>query len=139
MIILFCSTLLEGRRQFFRQRLPIAFKYALDISERVLESQMTSVLNVGVMPNNPVGIQVRRLEAALEAERKDKQVLLIALETKAPEVFAEYVRLKEEAEERAAAASRAQQMANQPQRFASSVPQRGGNNNYGSSAFRGGK
>jgi hypothetical protein len=87
---------------------------------------MTSVLNVGVMPNNPVGIQVRRLEAALEAERKDKQMLLLAFETKAPEVYAEYIRLKEEAEERAAAAQRAQQLASQPQRFAPSSQARGG-------------
>lgn len=68
------------------------------------------------MPNNPVGIQIRRLETALEAERKDKQMLLLALETKAPEVFAEYVRMKEESEERAAAATRAQQQS-QPSRF----------------------
>jgi hypothetical protein len=86
---------------------------------------MTSVLNVGMMSSNPVGIQIRRLEAALDSERKDKQMLLLAFETKAPEVFSEYMRLKEEAEERAAAAQRAQQMANQPQRFQSSVPARG--------------
>ena len=66
-----------------------AFKSRGFLSESELESKMTSVLNVGVMPNNPVGIQVRRLEAALEAERKDKQMLLLALEVKAPEVFAE--------------------------------------------------
>jgi len=79
---------------------------------------MSSVLNVGVMRSNPVGNQLRRLETALEAERKDKQMLLLALETKAPEVFAEYVRLKEEAEERAANLLRAQQAAlNPPQRF----------------------
>jgi hypothetical protein len=83
---------------------------------------MTSVLNVGVMGNNPVGNQIRRLELSLEAERKDKQVLLLALETKAPEVFIEYTRLKEEAEERAAAAQRAANAANQPQRFAQSQP-----------------
>ena len=83
---------------------------------------MTSVLNVGVMSSNPVGNQIRRLEALLEAERKDKQVLLLALETKAPEVFAEYIRLKDEAEERVAAAQRAAQMASQPQRFMNSTP-----------------
>jgi hypothetical protein len=104
----------------------VAFKSSSGISESGLESEMTSVLNVGVMPNNPVGIQVRRLEAALDAERKDKQMLLLAFETKAPEVYAEYIRLKEEAEERAAAAQRAQQMANQPQRFQSSSAARGG-------------
>ena len=86
---------------------------------------MTSVLNVGVMSSNPVGNQIRRLDALLEAERKDKQVLLLALETKAPEVFAEYIRLKDEAEERVAASQRAAQMASQPQRFVSSTP-RGG-------------
>lgn len=82
---------------------------------------MTSVLNVGVMSSNPVGNQIRRLDALLEAERKDKQVLLLALETKAPEVFAEYIRLKDEAEERIAAAQRAAQMASQPQRFMTST------------------
>jgi hypothetical protein len=86
---------------------------------------MTSVLNVGVMSSNPVGNQIRRLDALLEAERKDKQILLLALETKAPEVFAEYIRLKDEAEERVAAAQRAAQLASQPQRFVSSTP-RGG-------------
>jgi len=91
---------------------------------------MTSVLNVGVMPNNPVGIQIRRLEVALENERKDKQMLLLALETKAPEVFAEYARMKEEAEERAQAAQRAQQMQNQPQRFVSSTPSRSVNGRF---------
>jgi hypothetical protein len=82
---------------------------------------MSSVLNVGVMRSNPVGNQIRRLETSLEAERKDKQMLLLALETKAPEVFAEYMRLKEETEERAAAVLRLQQAAlNPPQRFQTS-------------------
>jgi hypothetical protein len=90
---------------------------------------MTSVLNVGVMPNNPVGIQIRRLETALDAERKDKQMLLLAIETKAPEVFAEYVRLKEETEERAAAAQRAQQAQSQPSRFVPFNPPSRANNN----------
>jgi hypothetical protein len=87
---------------------------------------MTSVLNVGVMSNNPVGNQIRRLEAALDSERKDKSMLLLALETKAPEVFAEYMRLKEEAQERADAQLRAQQQANQSSgnRFVPSVPNR---------------
>jgi hypothetical protein len=88
---------------------------------------MTSVLNVGVMPNNPVGIQVRRLESQLEAERKDKQMLLLAMETMAPEVYAEYNRLKEEAEERALAAQRAAQAASQPARYQQSVPARSNN------------
>jgi peptidoglycan hydrolase CwlO-like protein len=83
---------------------------------------MSSVLNVGVMPNNPVGNQIRRLESALEAERKDKQMLLMALEAKAPEAFGEYMRLKEEAEERALAAQRAAQAAQQAQRFMPSQP-----------------
>jgi hypothetical protein len=91
---------------------------------------MTSVLNVGVMSGNPVGNQIRRLDNELSIERKDKQFLLLALETKAPEVFAEYMRLKDEANERAAAAQRAQQMGNQPQRFQQSSQrgnQSGGN------------
>jgi hypothetical protein len=96
-------------------------------------NEMTSVLNVGVMSGNPVGNQIRRLDAALEAERKDKQVLLLALETKAPEVFAEYMRIKDEAEERAQAALRAQQLASQPQRFQSSVPR--GNGGGGGGRF----
>lgn len=88
---------------------------------------MTSVLNVGVMSNNPVGNQIRRLETQLEAERKDKQMLLLALETKAPDVFAEYTRLKDEAAERAEATARAQQLANnQGQRFQPSVPRNQG-------------
>jgi hypothetical protein len=90
---------------------------------------MTSVLNVGVMPNNPVGIQIRRLEVALENERKDKQMLLLALETKAPEVFADYVRLKEEAEERANAASAAAQKQQNNSRFQTFTPSRNANNN----------
>jgi hypothetical protein len=91
---------------------------------------MSSVLNVGVMPTNPVGNQIRRLENTLEAERKDKQMLLIALEAKAPEVFAEYMRLKEEAEERALAAQRAAQAAQQAQRFVSSQPTNRGGGNF---------
>jgi hypothetical protein len=83
---------------------------------------MTSVLNVGVMGSNPVGNQIRRLEQALENERKDKQMLLLALETKAPDVFGEYIRLKEEAEERLAAATRAANTMNQSQRYVQSQP-----------------
>lgn len=75
---------------------------------------MTSVLNVGVMPNNPVGIQIRRLEASLDAERKDKAMLLLALETKAPEVFAEYTRMKEEEAAQREAAARAAELARNP-------------------------
>ena len=62
---------------------------------------MTSVLNVGVMPQNPVGNQIRGLQAQVDTLRKDNQMLLLALEAKSPEVFAEYVRLKEEAAEAA--------------------------------------
>lgn len=83
-----------------------AFKDAFRVSEAGLET-MTSVLNVGVMGNNPAGIQIRRLEAALETERKDKAMLLLALETKAPEVFAEYMRMKEEEAAQKEAAARA--------------------------------
>ncbi len=74
------------------------------------------------MPTNPVGNQIRRLESALEAERKDKQMLLMALEAKAPDAFAEYMRLREEAEERALAAQRAAQAAQQAQRYVPSQP-----------------
>ena len=70
---------------------------------------MTSVLNVGVMPQNPVGNQIRSLQGQVDTIRKDNQMLLLALEAKSPEVFAEYVRLKEEAAERAEAANRPQQ------------------------------
>jgi hypothetical protein len=70
------------------------------------------------MSRNPVGNQIRRLETSLENERKDKAMLLLALEIKAPEVFVEYMRMKEEAEEKAADILRAQQAAlNPPQRF----------------------
>lgn len=70
------------------------------------------------MRSNPVGNQLRRLETALDVERKDKQMLLMALEMKAPEVYVEYMRVKEEADERANELVRAQQAAlNPPQRF----------------------
>jgi hypothetical protein len=80
---------------------------------------MSSVLNVGVMRSNPVGNQIRRLETALDTERKNTQMLMMALEAKAPDVFAEYMRLKDDAEERIASANRAQQNqgAAPPQRF----------------------
>jgi len=115
----FASTLDLSSRQFY------AFKYYNYNSESVLE-EMSSVLNVGVMRSNPVGNQIRRLETALEAERKDKSMLLLAVETKAPEVFVEYLRLKEEADERAAAVVRAQQaVLNPPQRFQNAASTRG--------------
>lgn len=67
---------------------------------------MTSVLNVGVMGSNPVGNQIRRLEASIESVRTENKMLLAAFESKAPEVHAEYMRLKEEETERVAAAQR---------------------------------
>lgn len=85
---------------------------------------MTSVLNVGVMPSNPVGNQIRSLQSQLDAARNDVRTLLLALETKSPETFAEYVRLKEEAQERADAANRPQQQQNQqPSSFNSFMQQ----------------
>jgi hypothetical protein len=56
---------------------------------------MTSVLNVGVMRGNPVGNQIRFLQTQLDTERKNSAMLMTAMEAKAPEVFAEYQRLKE--------------------------------------------
>jgi hypothetical protein len=56
---------------------------------------MTSVLNVGVMRGNPVGNQIRFLQTQLDTERKNSAMLMTAIEAKAPEVFAEYQRLKE--------------------------------------------
>ena len=91
----------------------VAFKTSHTNSETGIET-MTSVLNVGVMPTNPVGNQIRSLESALEAERKDKAMLLLALETKAPTIYTEYVRLKEEEGARLEAASRAAELARNP-------------------------
>ena len=56
---------------------------------------MTSVLNVGVMSGNPVGNQIRFLQTQLDAEKKNNTMLMSAIEAKAPEVFAEYHRLKD--------------------------------------------
>lgn len=91
-----------------------AFKDSRQDSEHVLET-MTSVLNAGMMPKNPVGNQIRSLQSQLDAERKDKAMLLLAMETKAPEVFAEYMRLKDEEAQRLEAQQRAAQMAQQQQ------------------------
>jgi len=55
---------------------------------------MTSVLNVGVMTRNPVGNQIRSLQAQIDNERKVVQMLLSALESKSPDVFNEYSALK---------------------------------------------
>ena len=60
---------------------------------------MTSVLNSGVMRGNPVGNQLRFLQNQIDVERKNTQMLLVAMETKAPEVFSEYMRLKDSAAE----------------------------------------
>jgi hypothetical protein len=84
---------------------------------------MTSVLNVGVMPSNPVGNQIRSLQSQLDAARNDVRTLLLALEAKAPETFAEYVRLKEEAQDRVDAANRPQQTQNQQPSFNSFMQQ----------------
>lgn len=70
---------------------------------------MTSVLNVGVMRGNPVGNQIRFLQNQLESERKNTQMLLVAMETKAPEVFSEYMRLKDQESQDAQDAQDAQQ------------------------------
>lgn len=78
---------------------------------------MTSVLNVGVMSGNPVGNQIRRLEATIETVRNENKMLLAAFESKAPEVHAEYMRLKEEEAERVAAAQRQAQGFTQQSRF----------------------
>ena len=74
---------------------------------------MTSVLNVGVMRGNPVGNQIRFLQTQLDAEKKNNLMLMTAMEAKAPEVFAEYHRLKD-AE---AAANAPQQQQQQGGRF----------------------
>jgi hypothetical protein len=70
------------------------------------------------MNSNPVGNKIRGLENQLEASRKDFQLLLSAIETKSPEIFAEYGRMKEEIADRAELAQRAtQQQAPQNTRF----------------------
>jgi len=82
---------------------------------------MTSVLNVGVMRGNPVGNQIRFLQNQLDAERKNYQMLLSAMESKAPEVFSEYSRMKAAAEE----AANPREVVQQPQqRFVASQPAR---------------
>lgn len=80
---------------------------------RSSRNNMTSVLNVGVMRGNPVGNQIRFLQTQLDVEKKNGQMLLMAMESKAPEVFAEYNRLKD-AE---AAANAPQQQQQQSNRF----------------------
>lgn len=65
---------------------------------------MTSVLNGMGYQNgsNPIGIQLRNTQRDLENTKADLKMLLGVLETKAPDVFHEYKRLKDEQEERAA-------------------------------------
>ena len=46
------------------------------------------------MRGNPVGNQIRSLQLQLDDERKNLQMLLTAMESKAPDVFAEYNTLK---------------------------------------------
>lgn len=82
---------------------------------------MTSVLNVGVMRGNPVGNQIRFLQNQLDAERKNYQMLLSAMESKAPEVFSEYSRMKAAADEAANPREVVQPAA---QRFVPSQPAR---------------
>lgn len=73
------------------------------------------------MPMNPVGNQIRSLQTQLDAAKKETQILLVALEAKAPDVYAEYMRMKEETSE---AAARAAAPAQQPSRFQSTTPAR---------------
>jgi uncharacterized protein YPO0396 len=76
---------------------------------------MSSVLNVGVMRGNPVGNQIRSLQTQIDTDRKNMQMLLTALEQKAPEVHAEYMRMRE-AEQQAAEAAVASVEQQQQQR-----------------------
>jgi len=86
---------------------------------------MSSVLNVGVMRGNPVGNQIRFLQTQIDTDRKNMQMLLTALEQKAPEVHSEYMRMKEveqQAAEAAAAAVDQSQRAPVPSRPAPRNP-----------------
>ena len=47
------------------------------------------------MRGNPVGNQIRSLQLQLDDEKKNFQMLLSAIEVKAPEVLAEYTSMKE--------------------------------------------
>ena len=89
---------------------------------------MTSVLNVGVMPSNPVGNQIRSLQNQLDIMKKNHQMLLTAVEAKSPEIFAEYLRNREEISEREAVAQKAQQQ--QQMQFRPSVPTRGAGSRF---------
>ena len=83
---------------------------------------MTSVLNVGVMRGNPVGNQIRFLQTQIDTERRNYQMLLSAIESKDPEVFNEYSRIKAAAEEAANPREVVQPV--QQQRFVASQPAR---------------
>jgi len=84
---------------------------------------MTSVLNVGVMPSNPVGNQIRNLQSQLDVVKKDLQLLLSAIEGKAPEIYADYLHSKEVIADRDAATRNQTQQAANPARFQATVPQ----------------
>lgn len=52
--------------------------------------------------SNPIGIQLRNTQRDLENTKGDLKMLLSVLEQKAPDVFNEYKRLKEDQVEKAA-------------------------------------
>lgn len=52
--------------------------------------------------SNPIGIQLRNTQRDLESTKGDLKMLLGVLEQKAPEVFNEYKRLKNDQEEKVA-------------------------------------
>ncbi len=73
------------------------------------------------MPMNPVGNQIRNLQSQLDTAKKETQMLLVALEAKAPDVYAEFMRMKEETSE---AAARAAAPVQQAPRFQQTTPAR---------------
>ena len=79
------------------------------------------------MSSNPVGNQIRGLQNQIDVLKKDNQLLLSALETKAPEIYADYLRSKEDIQEREIASKQMQQMQQQQQamKFQPSVPTKG--------------
>lgn len=85
------------------------------ITFREKARNMSSVLNVGVMRGNPVGNQIRFLQTQIDTDRKNMQMLLAVLEQKAPDVHAEYMRMKE-AEQKATEAAAAAEAQLQAQR-----------------------
>jgi len=84
---------------------------------------MTSVLNVGVMPSNPVGNQIRSLQTQLDALKKDHQLLLSAIEGKSPEIYNDYLHSKELIADRDAATRNQTQQVTVPARFQATAPQ----------------